>query len=395
VNCLCCEKKGIECLSRKCENCRDRLILFNEYEHDCPVTYHCWRSEKTERKPPKKSANVARNAGNECEEKTKTITVKVAIERPAHEIVDALGTSNQEYMAHLYRIAHQYETLTKLKDNLTANDLVLHVDFSENYQCKYASEVQSMHFGGSRESITLHTGIAYGLDFKESFCSISDSERHDPSSIIAHIDPILEKHLALRPLITKLHLIFDGPTTQYRNKTYFDLLTSYLPEKYRQLLLITHNFSEPGHGKGGPDGVGGFLKNLADDAVAHGFDVHNFEKFCALLEANVNGVHLEKVTADAISRVDNCVNKELKPFVGTMKVRQLRWSKENRHDIFFNTLSCFECELGKPCVHFGMNKQPWKTDEKTGITTGKKAVKRSCHSLPADKTKRVKRAKNV
>ncbi|KAG5893719.1 hypothetical protein JTB14_022327 [Gonioctena quinquepunctata] len=36
---------------------------------------------------------------------------------------------------------------------------------------------------------------------------------------------------------------------------------------------FTWNYSEPGHGKGAPDGVGGTLKRSADQAVAEGKDV--------------------------------------------------------------------------------------------------------------------------
>lgn len=34
----------------------------------------------------------------------------------------------------------------------------MHVDFSENYICKYASKIQTVHFGASHEHTMLHTG---------------------------------------------------------------------------------------------------------------------------------------------------------------------------------------------------------------------------------------------
>lgn len=78
----------------------------------------------------------------------------------------------KEYMLHSSRINHQYAVLKNLKENLSENDIVLHVDFSENFSCKYAVEVQGVHFGGSRPSFTLHTGIAYKAESKTSFCSV-------------------------------------------------------------------------------------------------------------------------------------------------------------------------------------------------------------------------------
>lgn len=39
------------------------------------------------------------------------------------------------------------------------NEVMVHVDFAENYDCKLNREIQSMHFGASKRQITLHTGI--------------------------------------------------------------------------------------------------------------------------------------------------------------------------------------------------------------------------------------------
>lgn len=38
---------------------------------------------------------------------------------------------------------------------------MLHVDFSENYNCKYSEEIQSVHFGGAGQQITRHTAVLY------------------------------------------------------------------------------------------------------------------------------------------------------------------------------------------------------------------------------------------
>lgn len=40
-------------------------------------------------------------------------------------------------------------------------EALIHVDFSENYSLKYATEVQSFHFGGSRQQVSLHTAVIY------------------------------------------------------------------------------------------------------------------------------------------------------------------------------------------------------------------------------------------
>lgn len=89
--------------------------------------------------------------------------------------------------------------------------------------CKYAQEIQSVHFGGSHQQITLHTGVVYlkPTNSEEleaiSFCSLSESLQHDAPAIGAHIEKILsyvkENKIAN---IENLHFLSDSPSTQYR-----------------------------------------------------------------------------------------------------------------------------------------------------------------------------------
>jgi len=51
---------------------------------------------------------------------------------------------------HVFNISHQYKAITYLKDNMNEDEILLHMDFSENYSCKLNSEIQSMHFGASQ-----------------------------------------------------------------------------------------------------------------------------------------------------------------------------------------------------------------------------------------------------
>jgi len=48
-----------------------------------------------------------------------------------------------------------------MKAKLLQNEAIMIIDFSENYLCKYSSETQSVHFGVSRQQVSLHTGVLY------------------------------------------------------------------------------------------------------------------------------------------------------------------------------------------------------------------------------------------
>ena len=63
-------------------------------------------------------------------------------------------------------------------------EVMIHVDFSENYNTKYESEIQSMHYGASRRQISLHTGVAYIWTDIYPFCTVSDCLKHGPAAIL-------------------------------------------------------------------------------------------------------------------------------------------------------------------------------------------------------------------
>lgn len=55
-----------------------------------------------------------------------------------------------KFASHVCNLRHQYQSIKKIKRDLSENEVLVRMDFSENYNCKYNNEIQSMHFGGSR-----------------------------------------------------------------------------------------------------------------------------------------------------------------------------------------------------------------------------------------------------
>ncbi len=74
------------------------------------------------------------------------------------EIVDKFFEHLPPYMVHLAYYQHQAEAIRKIKSQLGPSDLMIYIDFSENYNCKYAQEIQTVNFSGSRIQITIHMG---------------------------------------------------------------------------------------------------------------------------------------------------------------------------------------------------------------------------------------------
>ena len=76
-----------------------------------------------------------------------------------------------------------------------------------------------MHFGGSHQQATLHTGDLYvSQNDPTTFCTLSDCHLKDPVAIWAYLDPLLDKLHTDFPSVNQVHFFSDGPTTQYRQK---------------------------------------------------------------------------------------------------------------------------------------------------------------------------------
>ncbi|CAH2001834.1 unnamed protein product [Acanthoscelides obtectus] len=232
------------------------------------------------------------------------------------------------FLAHEGRIFHQYKAIKTLKQNMTNEEILIHCDFSENYNLKYAEEVQSYHFGGSRQQITLHTVVIYSRahenDLKvDSFCTLSESLEHGPGAIWAHLFPLIK--LYIDNGVKLLHFLSDSPSTQYRNKKMFAFITNGIYSYFPELQSVTWNYHEAGHGKGAPDGIGGVCKRTADRIVAQGSDVSSFSQLVEILKANCSGKSFLEIHACEIENFSDAINKaEVLPLKGTLKVRQVR-----------------------------------------------------------------------
>ena len=138
-----------------------------------------------------------------------------------------------KFKKHIFNIWHQYAQYRFLKESLNANECTLHIDFTENYSCKYFEEIQSVHFGASHAQATLHNAVCYLTDSAKNlktvtFCSVSDSRSHDPPAIWVYLNPVLTYIWSAHPEINTVHFFSDGPCTQYWQKLNFFFLSTKL-----------------------------------------------------------------------------------------------------------------------------------------------------------------------
>lgn len=197
----------------------------------------------------------------------------------------------------------------------------MQIDFAEIYLCKYGNEIQAVHFGYSHQQATLHTGVAHTKTGVVSVCSISSSMCHDPSAIWAHLNTVLPYLKELNPTATTLHVISDGPTTQYRSKKNLFFLSKAPFQMGCQ--RITWNFLEAGHGKGPADGICAAVKRQVGSLVANGVDLPNGMALYEQLSKQPSTVKLMYVTEKEIEEMDSLLPDSLQTIRGTMQIHQV------------------------------------------------------------------------
>ena len=237
LKCLVC-KESKDCMYRECTVCSDKCLpRMSNIDGEKDISFLSWVTKKL----PTES--------NDGENKQRVVTVKEQKFCTLWDLFEKFENELTERFArHAFNIQHQYAELKKLRMSLTEDEAILHIDFSENYGCKYATEIQSVHFGASHRQISLHTGVIYlGSDKIIPFCSMSNVTRHDPVGIWAHLQPVLKRLLPSHK-VTTLYFVSDGPTMQYRNRYNF-YLTSLIPFNMGYK-AVSWNFSKPDMGRG-------------------------------------------------------------------------------------------------------------------------------------------------
>ncbi|CAG5053192.1 unnamed protein product [Parnassius apollo] len=330
-------------VSRNCDCCKNRHLNYQEFDNSKGSHYWFWT--KSKKKYIKKG-----------QEKITMQSLKQKVLAYPKNIMEHFEKLLEPYMCHCANIVAQNKGIKNLKSNLKSGEFIVHCDFSEKYNTKYASEIQSFHFGSSRQQVTLHTSVIYYVKNEEistkSFCTLSECLRHDAVAIWEHLIPILnfiEKEVSEMKF---LNFISDSPSAQYRNRKMFYVMAK-LHWNYPNLRRVVWNHSKKGHGKGAPDGVRGVLKRTADQIVAQGNDIPNIEALISHLKIKCPGVSIEEVVESGVLEKELLIPSDLKEFRGTMAVHQAIWSCNNPEVLAMRRLSCeWEYALKNQCnVH--------------------------------------------
>lgn len=366
-----CDKITVKCLNRVCSECEHKKTVFDDVSDlERNVSFKKWITKTEERISGKADGKKIIVTFITQEEKTCKIL----------ELIELLKSETKDFLDHNARVLHQFNAIKSLKQTLKTDicQCLYLWDFSQNYLCKYKTEVQSMHFGAAREQVSIHTGYLHSKTINQGYGTLSKDLDHKSAAVTAHIQKVLDIYQPQLGSINTIHFLSDSPSSQYRNQSTFYLFTQYLMENFPQIEYFTHNYSETHHGKDEADSVGATIKTAGDNAVKYNTDIPNFEKFLSVLHSKTSKILVSSISSDDINKVKNVLKEKsdfLKPFKGTMKVHQFTWKKSSPKIVQFNSLSCFDCPPGSKCAHFHLGQidysQPKlkKKTKNTGTST--------------------------
>lgn len=321
-----CDITSYDCMNGICDTCKNpKLESANNADS---VTYFQWKSVIEEK--------IVKG-----ENKKFKITKKAAISSTVNELKTAFIEDIPVMKKHLYGIYIYNKLKKEMKENLTEEEVMIQIDFSENYTTKYASEIQSTHF--AKNQLSIHTGVYYTRNVDNglkstSFATVSENLDHQAHAVWAHMIPILQIILKNKHINT-IHIYSDGPTSQYRNRTNIHLWLQTLIKEFQQITKATWTYSEPGHGKGPMDGVGGTLKRTADRRVLMGHDIKTSSDLVDLFKEST--ILVKEIPHDDISTAKDLVPKIIDAIPGIMNITKITWQrgpevtiKTYRHDRF-------------------------------------------------------------
>ena len=200
-------------------------------------------------------------------------------------------------------------------------------------KCQQQNEVQSAYFGG--KSFSLFTACSYyrSTDGKVEKIPITvTSEESDKSRIasISNVSKVITHSIGIsNQNITKVFIVSDGMSSQFRSRFIFHLITL-----IHQDISLQWHYNEAHHGKGPMDGIGGTVKNMVFRRVMSGAIVINHPKEFATFANEIAQVDSLYLASEEVMDEPEEV-QSAKPIPQTLKVHKVVREK-NEQGVFCN-----------------------------------------------------------
>ncbi|XP_033127584.1 uncharacterized protein LOC117125231, partial [Anneissia japonica] len=241
-------------------------------------------------------------------DRSELVCFTLSIENYISKVCDAFDNLRD----HHFISKAQAKYLTELKNNLSEDEVLILLDFAENYSFVVQDAVQGFHWNNAQA--TLHPFVVYYKNSDQasrnehlkslSICIISDCLRHDTRTVHAFISRMLNHLRTVLPSISKAIYFSDGAASQYKNCKNFSNLRHHKDDFG---LAAEWHFFATSHGKSPCDGIGGTVKRLVANAslqaTTSGHILTPLDMF-EWASANIPGIKFLHVTKKDVSEND-------------------------------------------------------------------------------------------
>ena len=233
---------------------------------------------------------------------------------PYQRWLDHFSDQLEKFKLHYYTCEIQAEAFNSAVHNIPANEIVVILDFSENFVTKSQYEIQNAFF--TRKMITLLTGVAYVAERQPlSFCIVSNALRHDKFLVYLCKKKIIEWIDDLVPNISHISWFSDGAPSHFKNNF---SISNLLLLKKEHGIDMSWNFFGSGHGKGPADGIGGNVKNMMETRIysqnlSNIDSANEFYDAAKLLKTSISFMYLDDSDVELIKPHLNNHFKRISP----------------------------------------------------------------------------------
>ena len=207
------------------------------------------------------------------------------------EAVSLLKSKVELFLFHVYIKREQSKFFEQLKEEVSDKEIVLQVDYAENFNLKEQDEIQAAHW--NTIPLIIFTAFVWSKKENFSFALPSADVSHDKCVVNAALE-IISNHIKIvLPNVKEINCFSDGAASQFKQRFLFRNLIHISNE--RKIRLNWHFFATS-HGKGVVDGIGGTVKRLVWSAVLAGGSCRSAENFIKIARNKTNKINLFEIT---------------------------------------------------------------------------------------------------
>lgn len=189
---------------------------------------------------------------------------KQEITADAKEYTEDLTNTLAAYRTHKYLERKQIPYFQNLRNTFPDDQILVSMDYAENYTVVHQDEVQQAYFRNVQISM-LGAAVRYKKDDKiqhQSFVILCNDTKHDTPSVYTGYKKIQNWIKSEVPGVRHTHIISDGCAAQFKNKYQFSNIANHATDFGH---TASWHFTPTGHGKSEVDGINGVLKKQAKE----------------------------------------------------------------------------------------------------------------------------------